>query len=444
MARRRHVIVGGGTAAINAITTIRELDGGDSEIVLVADERPYSRMVLPYYLAGKIGRSHVMTLGAPRLAAFGVLTTHLGRRAVSLDASAQRVALDDGASVDYDDLLVATGSSPAPPSVPGIDGPGVRPFWTLPQADALVGELRPGCEVVMVGAGFIAFTILNALVRRGAKLTLLEIAPTVLPQMLDATGARIVTDWLLRHGVGVRTGARLEGIEQVEGRRRLLLHGGERLAADAVIVATGIRPNLGWLRGSGIAIGQGILVDDRLRSSAANVYAAGDVAEGLDRVTGARAVHAIEPAAMEHGRIAGANMAGLDRIYAGTVAVNIVDALDLEVASFGAWNERGAESVAAEKAAPRGYRRLVFRGGGERLTGAIVVGMSRDLWATNDVGMLKGLVQSGAPLGAWKALLRRDPWEIKRAFVANGTVGRLLPETVLGRPSLPADAVTAS
>ena len=70
--------------------------------------------------------------------------------------------------------------------------------------------------------------------------------------------------------------------------------------------------------------------------------------------------------------------------------------------------------------------------------------MSRDLWATNDVGMLKGLVHSGAPLGEWKALLRRDPWEVRRPFVASGTVARLLPETVLGRPSLPADAVAAS
>jgi NAD(P)H-nitrite reductase large subunit len=444
LARKRHVIVGGGTAAINAITTIRELDGGDSEIVLVADEKPYSRMVLPYYLAGKIGRSHVMTLGASRLAALGVTTTQLGRRAVSLDPAAGRVALDDGSGVDYDDLLLATGSSPALPELPGIDGPGIRPFWTLAQADALVAELRPGCEVVMVGAGFIAFTILNALVRRGVKLTLLEIAPTLLPNMVDATGARIVGDWLLRHGVQLRCGARLERIEQVAGRRRLWLAGGERLDADAVIVATGVRPNLGWLSGSGIAIGQGILVDERLRTSAENVYAAGDVAEALDRVTGARAVHAIEPVAMEHGRIAGANMAGALRAHAGSLAVNIVDVLDLEVASFGALTDAGAESIAAEKEVPLGYRRLFFAAGGERLTGAIIVGMSRDLWATNDVGMVKGLVHAGAPLGAWKARLRRDPWEIKRAFVANGTVGRLLPETVLGRPSLPADAPRAS
>jgi NADPH-dependent 2,4-dienoyl-CoA reductase/sulfur reductase-like enzyme len=437
------VIVGGGTAAINAIATLRELDGGASEILLVADEPCYSRMVLPYFLAGKIGRGSVFTLTPRRLAELGVATQHVGRRAVAIDAPAQRLELDDGASVAYDDLLLATGSRPSLPAVPGIEGAGIQPFWTLAEADRLVAGIRPGCEVVLVGAGFIAFTILNALVRRGVRLTLLEVAPRVLPHMIDADGASLVTAWLAEHGVRVRTGARLEAIEQAGGRRRLCLAGGGELAADLVIVATGIRPNLDWLRGSGVALDRGVLVDERLRASAAGVFAAGDVAEGLDRVTGARAVHAIEPVAMEHGRVAAANMAGRELVHRGSVAMNVVDALGLCVASFGAWSDPGAESVAMAKQAPKGYRRLLFGNGEDRLTGAILVGMSHDLWATNDVGMVKGLVQTGAALGAWRGRLLRNPWEIKRPFVAAGTVARLLPETVLGRPSVPADEVAA-
>src|SRR5579883_3241573 len=100
----RHVIVGGGTAAINAITTIREHDQGESEIVLISGERPYSRMVLPYYLGRTITRSHVFTLTPPRLAALNVATTYLGRRAVGLDAAAQRLTLDNDQQVEYDDL----------------------------------------------------------------------------------------------------------------------------------------------------------------------------------------------------------------------------------------------------------------------------------------------------------------------------------------------------
>lgn len=443
MAAKRHVIVGGGTAAINAITSIREFDGGASDIVLVAAERPYSRMVLPYYLGKRISRSHVWTLSPTRLDELGV-TTHIGRSAASLDTAAQRVTLDNGETVDYDDLLIATGSSAVRAPVPGADLPGVHSFWTLEQADGLIAEVKPGSEVVLVGAGFIAFTILNSLVKLGVRLTVIELAPTILPRMIDATGAAMVTRWLEQHGVTVQTGVRLNSIEEAGGRKRLTLDGGGELTADVVIMATGIRPNLGWLDGSGIEMNRGIIVDDHMRTSAPNVYAAGDVAEALDRVTGERAVHAIEPAAMEHGRIAGANMAGVDRAHRGTVLMNIVDVLDLEIASFGSWDDGDAESVAVEKTAQWGYRRLLWHGRGEVLTGAIIIGISDALWATNDVGILKGLVQDGQPMGAWKRAMMDNPWEVKRPFVATGHVSRLLQETVLGRPSTPADDVTVA
>src|SRR5262249_50193573 len=188
------------------------------------------------------------------------------------------------------------------------------------------------------------------------------------------------------------------------------LEGREALDADVVIMATGIRPNLEWLAGSPVTIDRGIVVDDHLRSTVPNVYAAGDVAEGRDRVTGEPAVHAIEPAPMEQGRVASANMAGRDVAYRGSVLMNIVDVLDLEIASFGAWDDPAAESFAEEKRLRPGYRRLLWHG--DRLTGAIILGMSHDLWTTNDVGMLKGLVQSGAAGGAWKGALPPKPLEI--------------------------------
>ncbi|MFN8559867.1 MAG: FAD-dependent oxidoreductase [Dehalococcoidia bacterium] len=284
MARRRHVIVGGGTAAINAITTIREIDGGASAITLVARERPYARMVLPYYLGGTIGRSHVFTLTPPRLAELGVDTSLVGRSAAALDPAAGRLTLDDGRTVEYDDLLIATGSSPVRAPVPGADGPGVHSFWTLDQAEGVMAELQPGAEVVLVGAGFIAFTILNALLKRGVRLTIVEIAPTILPRMVDATGAAIVSAWLAEHGVAVRTGVRLQAIEQLDGRRRLSLEGGERIDADVVILGDRHPPQPRLAPGLGLNM-RGIIVDDHLGASAANVYAAGDVAEGRDRVT---------------------------------------------------------------------------------------------------------------------------------------------------------------
>ncbi len=435
---RRHVIVGGGTAGLNALLTIREQDRGASEIILVSAERPYSRMVLPYYLGRSIAEARVFTLSPARLDALQV-QAHIGRRAVGLDPAAGRLALDDGTLLPYDDLLIATGSSPVKAPVPGAEAPGVHSFWTLPQARAVLADIRQGSHVVMVGAGFIAFTILNAILALGARLSIVEVAPRILPRMIDAAGAELVEAWLTRHGVAIRTGATLTAIEEAHGEKRLRFRQGEDLVADVIIMATGIRPNLEWLNGSGIRVNRGILVDDHLRSSVPNVYAAGDVAEGRDLVTGEAALHAIEPTAMEHGRVAGANMAGEDVAYRGSLLMNIVEVCHLDIASFGAWDDPAAERVAALRPERWAYRKLLWRG--DRLSGAMILGRSHDLWTTNDVGMLKGLVYSGARLGAWKEHLCRNPFDIKPAFVASGTTARLLPETTLGRPSLPAGLV---
>lgn len=435
---KRHVIVGGGTAGLNAILTIREHDRDGSEIMLVSVERPYSRMVLPYYLGRTIAESHVFTLTPARLAQLQV-QPYIGQRAAKLDATVNQLTLDDDTILEYDDLLIATGSSAVKVPVPGADSPRVHSFWTLEQARNVVAQIREGSHVVMVGAGFIAFTILNAILALKARLTVVEIAPQILPRMIDRTGAEIVARWLTCHGVAIRTGVSLTAIEDTNGKKRLRFRDGEDLAADMVIMATGIRTNLEWLSGSKVRVNRGILVDDHLRSSVPNIYAAGDVAEGRDLVSGQPAVHAIEPTAMEHGRVAGANMAGRDIVYRGSLLMNIVEVCHLDIASFGAWDDPTAEAFAATRPERWAYRKLVWRG--DRLVGAMILGMANDIWTTNDVGMLKGLVQSGGKLGAWKEYLRRNPFDIKPAFIASGTTARLLPETTLGRPSIPAGQV---
>jgi NAD(P)H-nitrite reductase large subunit len=440
MARMRHVIVGGGTAGLNAVTTIRQYDRGASEIVWVSAEQPYARMVLPYYLQGSISETHCFTARPSRLRELGV-QTHFGRYAKQLDTQTNVLTLDDDTSISYDDLLIATGSSPVRPPIPGAEGAGVHSFWTLTQAQGVIQGMRQGCQVVMVGAGFIAFTILNAILARGATLTVVEVMPQVLPRMIDQEGAALVEQWLRAHGVTIHTSTQITAIEDTNGQKRLHLQGAEALLADMVIMATGIRTNLDWLKGSGIDMNNGILVDAHLRSNVPNVYAAGDVAEGRDLVTGQPVVHAIEPTAMEHGRVVGANMAGQPQAYRGSLLMNIVEVQGLEIASFGAWNDPQAEVFYALKPERPAYRKLLWQD--DRLIGAMILGRSRDVWTTNDVGMLKGLVQTGMRLGAWKAYLRHNLFEIKRAYIASGTTARLLPLTVQGSPSLPAAAVAA-
>jgi NAD(P)H-nitrite reductase large subunit len=428
----RHLIIGGGTAGINAIRTIREEEGETSQITLVSAERPYSRMVLPYYLDRSIAESHVFTATASVLAGWQVVT-HLGRRATRIDVKANTCTLDDGTTIEYDDCLIATGSSAVRAPVPGADGPGVHSFWTLEQARGVIGQVTPGCHVIMVGAGFISFTILNSILALGAQLTIVEIAPRILPRMVDDTGAGLVQQWLEKNGVTIRTGSAVTGVEDAKGKKRLRFKSGADILGDVVIMATGIRTNLDWLKDSGIAINRGIVVDEQLRSNVPNVYAAGDVAEGKDAVTGEAAVHAIEPTAQEHGRVAGANMAGKTVRYRGSLLANIVEVCHLDVASFGAWEDPKAQAISGLRKEGPAYRKFLFRG--DRMTGAIILGQSRDIWTTNDVGMLKGLVQSGVSLGPWKAHLEKNPFDIKPAYIASRATGTLLPETVLGRPS---------
>lgn len=437
----RHLIIGGGTAGINAIRTIREEEQEKSEITLVSAERPYSRMVLPYYLDRSIAESHVFTATAAVLGQWQV-KTHLGRRATNLDIKSNTCTLDDGTRVEYDDCLIATGSSPVRAPVPGADGKGVHSFWTLEEARGVIAQVKAGSHVVMVGAGFIAFTILNSILALGAKLTIVEIAPRILPRMVDDAGAALVQEWLQKRGVTIRTNSAVTGIEDAKGKKRLRFKSGGDIAGDAVIMATGIRTNLEWLKDSGIAIKRAIVVDDQLRSNVPNVYGAGDVAEGKDVVTGEAAVHAIEPTAQEHGRVVGANMAGKNVRYRGSLLANIVEVCHLDVASFGAWEDAKAETITGLRKDRPAYRKLLFRG--DRLTGAIILGPSSDIWTTNDVGMLKGLVQTGVSLGRWKAHLERNPFDIKPAFIASRTTGTLLLETVLGRPSkAPGDSPVA-
>jgi NAD(P)H-nitrite reductase large subunit len=176
-----------------------------------------------------------------------------------------------------------------------------------------------------------------------------------------------------------------------------------------------------------------VLVNDELRSNVPNVFAAGDVAEGKNLITGSREVHAIEPTAMEHGRVAASNMAGRKISYPGSLLMNIVGVQGLDVASFGSWNEKKAETITAHAKERSAYRKYLFKG--DRMIGAIMVGQNSETWSENELGMIKGIIQAGARLGDWKKYLRNHPFSVKKPYLATRTVSSLLPMTVLGQPS---------
>jgi NAD(P)H-nitrite reductase large subunit len=426
-----HVIIGGGPAGINAIETIRQLDAG-AAITLISDEHAYARMALPYFLAKEIPQGQLDTGSDEHFERLRVARC-IGRRATRIDRAARTVYLDDGEVIGFDTLLIATGSSPTRPLIPGADGKHVHNLWTLADALAVMDSSKTKCpSAVLVGAGFIGLIILNALHKLGWKLAVVEVEGQILPKMLDRRGAEAAEAWLRARGVDIYTGC---GVRAIDGARKktVSLSDGQTLSANLVILSTGIRPNVEFLNGSGIRVEHGVVVDAHMQTNVPGIFAAGDVAQGPSLFGGPAVVHAIQPTAVDHGRVAGANMAGQERTYAGSVVMNILDIAGLHCTSFGRWQESDDTTVVWNAARPV-YRKLVWSG--TRLVGGIILGPVDDATMLTDVGMLKGLIQSQVDLADWKHYLQERPWDLRRAYVASRVASTLLPHTTTGAPSV--------
>ena len=431
-----NLIIGGGPAATNALETIREFDA-DAAITLVCDEPAHSRMALPYWLSGKIPAQHTHTADDAYFKKLGV-QARIGERVAKVDPATNSVTLSGGDKLDFDNLLIATGSAPMSPPIPGKDLPGVQPLWSLADTqsvlEATTGMERP--RVVLVGAGFIGFIVLNAMFKRQWDLAVVERESQVLPRMLDATAAAGAEDYLTSLGVGIHTGTTVQAIKDGGSGKSVELDNGTVLPADIVILATGIRPNLDLIDGSGIETDEGILVNDRMQTNFPNIYAGGDMAQGPDLYADKPAIHAIQTTAVDHGRVAGANMAGRQDVrYPGSLLMNIADVCGLQCASFGYWDDPNAETMAINNTAQHIYRKPLWTG--DQLTGAIFTGDAKDVGMLTDIGMVKGVLQTGTPLGVWKEFLRENPFDIRRAYIGAGVAQKLVGTTLTGRPARP-------
>ena len=417
-----YVIVGAGPAGVIAAETLRHCDK-DARITLVGaePEAPYSRMALPYLLAGDVGEEGThLRHAAGHYEKLGMELRH--DKVASVSPTAKTVTLESGDCLAYDKLLIATGSHTTRPPIPGMDLAGVENCWTLEDGRRIAAKAAAGSDVVLMGAGFIGCIVLEALAARGVDLTVVEMAERMLPRMMDEAGGEMIKRWCEAKGVKVLTGTRIEAIAEAgdakagTGRLGLSLGDGGALEADLVVCATGVRPNTAFLDGSGIATDVGILVDRYLQTSVPGIYAAGDVAQGPDFSTGKQEIHAIQPTASEHGRIAARNMAGQVTPYRGSLSMNVLNTLGMVSSSFGLWMgvEGGESSVTADES---GFRYLRLEFDGDILVGALALGL------TQHVGVIRGLVQTRVKLGPWKDRLMDDPHRVMEAYLecAQGT-----------------------
>ncbi len=450
----KHVILGAGPAGVIAAETLRKHAPND-EIVIIGDEpeAPYSRMAIPYLLIGKVGEEGTHLRHTPKH--FESLRITLERGcAKAVDVAGRKVVLEDGRSVAFDKLLIATGSSPATAPIPGIRGPGVHSCWTLADARAIAAEAKPGTRVLQLGAGFIGCIIMEALAARGVKLSVVEMGDRMVPRMMGPTAGRMIKQWCEHKGIAVYTGAKVEAIERpgaaapapaaapqaepgllgkianalglgsapapapapaaapaIAGPMKVRLSSGQVLEADLVISATGVRPNIGFLEKSGIICLQGVLTDEHLQTNVPGIYAAGDCAEAFDKVSGKTIVSAIQPNAAEQARVAALNMLGQVTSLPGVTQINVLDTLGMISASFGLWDGvPGGQHVELTDEAAGRHLSLQFDH--EKLVGCNAIG-----W-TEHVGVMRGLVEGQVKLGEWKDKLLEDPTLLMSAYLA--------------------------
>lgn len=388
---RRHLLIGGGPGAIAAAEAIRGADGGAEIVVVGADAHGYySRPGLAYLLARELPEVRLAPFTPEDFARLNV--TSLTERAVDIDPAGHRVTLEGGRELAYDRLLIATGSTAIPTRVPGAGLDGVVKLDDVDDARDIIRRSGAAKGAVVVGGGITALEIVEGLRAHRLRVDYLMRQERYWRNVLSESESRIVEQELRRGGVRVHHFTELAGIVGRDGRVVAAETGdGTQIPCDLVAVAIGVRPRIELAKAAGLACGRGILVDQYLRASAEDIFAAGDVAETRDPVSDRRTVEVLWQSAVLKGRIAGLNMAtepvhayekgvplnitrlaGLKTTIIGTVGSG-KDA-DLEGISRGdsqTWSELG-EAVLVET--QNGDARIRLALGERCIVGAVIMG----------------------------------------------------------------------
>jgi NADPH-dependent 2,4-dienoyl-CoA reductase/sulfur reductase-like enzyme len=397
-----YVIVGASLAGAKAAETLRA-EGFDGAVVLIGAEevRPYERPPLSKdLLLGKGGPDSAF-VHEPGWYAEHDIELRLGTRVTSVDRPGRQVRLEDGSSVGYTKLLLATGSSPRPLPVPGADLDGVRYLRTLGESQALSAVLRPGTQVVIAGAGWIGLEVAAAARQAGCDVTVIEHESTPLYRSVGPELGEIFAGLHRSHGVTFRFGERVSELRAgdlgVPGANSAAVgvavtSAGAQIAADIVLASIGAAPNTGLAADAGLDVDNGVLVDESLRTSDPDIFAAGDVANAFNPLLGRRIRVEHWSNALNGGPAAARAMLGQPVSY-DRVPYFFSDQYDL-----------GMETAGVPE--PGGYDQVVFRGEPQSLEfiafwlqgGSVVAGMNVNVWDVNDG--IQALIRSQATVDA--------------------------------------------
>jgi NAD(P)H-nitrite reductase large subunit len=374
----KYLIIGNSAGAVGAAETIRSVDRAGT-ITIISDEPypAYSRPLISKHLAGKRPLEKMLFRSADFYERNNIQTL-LGSKVQKLNVAEHSVEIEGGKNIVFEKLLLATGGSPIIPKMEGVEREGVFSFLTLDDAKAIDVFLsrfsQKTVRTVVIGGGLIGVSVTEALVKRGVKVTIIEMKNWILNVMLDKETATVVAETLQKAGVNIVTGRTTSKITgnssgAVAG---VVLDDGQALPAELIVMAIGVRPRTDLAVGTGIKINRGIVVDRHMMTSAPDIYACGDVAEAYDAVYGENRVIPIWPNAYIGGRVAGFNMAGVPTEYPGGTAMNSLNYFGLDIVSAGMVlpPDDGYEVLAGQINNAR--RRIVLKNG--RVVGLAFVG----------------------------------------------------------------------
>ncbi len=406
MSDAKYLIIGNSAAAIAAVSGIREVDP-DGTITLVAREEhhTYSRPLITYLLGGKVDEEGMLYRPADWYERVGV-NTILGAEVTSVDPQAHTVTTADGRTLGYEKLLIAVGGTPiVPRDLQGADAAGVFTFTTWDDAHAIRQYIEEhGVQLaVVIGGGLIGLKSVEALVALGIRTTVVELADRMLSATFDETASRLAQKRLAEAGVEVRCGTTATELLSEDGSVvGAKLSDGDTVPCELVILAIGVLPATDLVEGSAVATDRGILVDDGMRTSAEDVFAAGDVAQARALLCGTKRCIAIFPNAYRQGAIAGRNMAGADATWDGGLVMNSVTVVDMPTISVGVTEARGedCEELSELDEDAYSYRKIVLEG--DRIVGAVFVG------EIDRAGIITGLIRERIDVSSVREMLLTD------------------------------------
>lgn len=384
---KQYVVIGNGVATSGCIEGIRSVDH-DHKIIVVSEERyeVYCRPLISYYLEGKTDLERMKYRSSDYYEKMGCEVIY-GKKAVKIDSALKEVVLDDGTRIPYTAVCVATGSSPFVPAFDGIESVKNKfSFMTIEDTLAIESAVTEQSKVFIVGAGLIGLKCAEGLKNRVKSVTVCDLSDHILSSILDCDAANMMQRHMESHGIQFLLGDSAASFEQ----NRVVMKSGKTVDFDVLILAVGVRANTSLIGDIGGEVNRGIIVNQHMETSIADLYAAGDCTEGDDISCGEKRVLAILPNAYMQGWCAGVNMAGGSETFDQAIPMNSIGFFGLHAMTAGSYFLKEETAEIYEEKTETTLKKLFIRNG--VLTGYILIG------TTDRAGIYTACIREKTPL----------------------------------------------